>query len=875
MGSSRSKAKRKADLARRAQQRSARKGLLLNSPVASVEAVKAAELKPKPVANEPLHDMAVFARSSREQLPEEWQTQAAAVAESLELVQQGKDGEALQILKDIPRASPFADWRLFVRGLVAFYAGDLAAAREAWGRLDPDRRPARIAAVLFVAESEVALVPEGQQPAEGLVIAARQLRSRKHILAAAGNIAQGKQQRSMMTFSVLQAKQLLAFRDDFRGQDPEFVNRFAQACVRLAAAQAHKEVFDLLVAKVPGPTHDPHWNLQRFNFALQFEGAHQQTQTAASNYLKDLEQCSLPLPVKQALASMLRMAQANYLLMQAQHKLGLYGCLFGDRINYNEIEHWLREALTLYPANRNAHLQLLDVLKQQMDDEELATPDKKKIERRLVAAHADFVKAFPSEVDATLWLIDHYLDENQLAEASVLIGQLSSYRLEDPRAKILPWKLKLRTAMVASRSKAKLPEVIEYLAEAEGLWPTWVSRDWLAFLRAAVALRGGDRATFDQLDAQARAACGAPPLLADCMTFAAAQQMNVPTAALKPLRETVERHLARVHEIPLTDLFALGNFWWDMVRTGLRHKAYRLQAAKIGKGLVKRLKGRTEVNLHSPDLEGACCWMAEHRFWSTAYEVKVPARLHEFLDSSPRFASRVLSVMFRQVNRGQQLASNLFRVEQLQAALKLEKDPYYRYTMNAIMEYAQGLIDEAKSIKESHRLAGLGEFLNADEDDDDDDDDYYDDDEIESDEYSDAVGDEWFDEPLDAVDGLSPDEIEATIVAMPLIVQKVFSRLEQRGGIDQLLALMKELGLSINNRASSQRVTSKIQVLFQSNGLSSDEADEFVTAFFELAIKQAHSSLGSRLPAAPTQTAEDRRRSRKERQKELAKKRKG
>ncbi len=51
-------------------------------------------------------------------------------------------------LTAIPRASPFADWKYFVRGLAAYYREDAAGMQAIWGRLDAERFSARIAAPL-------------------------------------------------------------------------------------------------------------------------------------------------------------------------------------------------------------------------------------------------------------------------------------------------------------------------------------------------------------------------------------------------------------------------------------------------------------------------------------------------------------------------------------------------------------------------------------------------------------------------------------------------------------------------------------------------------------------------------------------------------
>ncbi len=74
---------------------------------------------------------------------------ALRVRSCLEALEDGRpDEEALAPLRDIPRHSPFADWKLFARGLAAYHRGDLDEMRANWGRLDPQRASARIAAPL-------------------------------------------------------------------------------------------------------------------------------------------------------------------------------------------------------------------------------------------------------------------------------------------------------------------------------------------------------------------------------------------------------------------------------------------------------------------------------------------------------------------------------------------------------------------------------------------------------------------------------------------------------------------------------------------------------------------------------------------------------
>lgn len=914
MGSSKSKSKanKKAELERRARQRSARKGTVPAAAAAILQASTAWEQKPKPLADEPLHDVAVFARSSREQLPAELQSQATAVSEALELLRQGADAQALERLKDIPRSSPFADWRLFVRGLVACYAADMTAAREAWVRLDPARRPARIAAVLLKAETGTPLRADGQQPSGRLIEAARQLRRREHILAAARKIASATSRASEPKFSVAQAKQLVPFRDEYRGQDPEFVNRFGQACVRLATCQENPDVFDMLVPQVPGPAHDPHWNLENFKYGLDFEDSEEWVDEAADDYLKqDLSKSSAPEPVKQALASLLRMAQARYLVEQQSSSFGPFGFFTADRMDHKPIEKLLGEAIKLYPANRGAHLRMQELLQEQLDEYRISAAEKKKIEKRVVSAKAAFVKAFPSEVEATLWLIDHYFDEDELAEVDELVNQLSSYRLEDPRAKALPWKLSLRRAMYCSGRKTQLAQVAAALDEADASWPVWLRKDWSPFLRAGQALRQGDRTVFDELDAAARAACGASPLLADCMTFAAVQQMNVPAAQLKPFRQIVEQHIAAAEQTSLEELFTLADFWWDLSRTGLRHKGYRLQASKIGKVLLGRLKSG-EAFQTTTHFEGACCWLAEHSFWVTGYDFKVPDWLVPYLDEHPRITAGVVSAAIRHRLPSWRLAEYQHMMEQIDLAAKQERDPYYRHTMASTVSEARQCIADSEARQRRSPFAALGGMFI----DDDDDDDVYDFEDEQCDcpscraararaeaasgspsgsdsrstrplfaEFDDAEDDgedDEYDEDWDDGDGtrLSPDALLAAIGPAPAIVSKVQARFRQRGVEDQLELLNREMALAFKEPSRLDSFRIKAIEMFEAQGLSSSDARDFISATMSAIIRVAEAEMalddagaGPRTAAA-NQTADQKRESRKSRQKELNKKRK-
>jgi hypothetical protein len=71
-----------------------------------------------------------------------------AIRKAFEQSAAGNDEAARQTLQAIGMNSPFLEWKLLLRGLLAWYADDDARAIENWQRLDPQRLPARLIAPL-------------------------------------------------------------------------------------------------------------------------------------------------------------------------------------------------------------------------------------------------------------------------------------------------------------------------------------------------------------------------------------------------------------------------------------------------------------------------------------------------------------------------------------------------------------------------------------------------------------------------------------------------------------------------------------------------------------------------------------------------------
>jgi tetratricopeptide (TPR) repeat protein len=109
--------------------------------------------------------------AGRKLLPADLHPGFEAVRSAITHFEAGRDDAARTALEPVGRLSPFAEWRLFLRGLIAWHAGDDTRASDNWNRLDSNRLAARLAAPLRFATD--AAFRKAQSP-DAAVILTRQ-----------------------------------------------------------------------------------------------------------------------------------------------------------------------------------------------------------------------------------------------------------------------------------------------------------------------------------------------------------------------------------------------------------------------------------------------------------------------------------------------------------------------------------------------------------------------------------------------------------------------------------------------------------------------------------------------------------------------------
>ncbi|HET6571996.1 MAG TPA: hypothetical protein VFG68_00210 [Fimbriiglobus sp.] len=205
---------------------------------------------PRPTVREHPADRAVRQRD-RTALPAELHPAYDAVLLAFARYEAGDDDAARAALQGVGLQSPFLEWKVLLRGLFAYTAGDGGRALENWQRLSADRLPARLAAPLRAALDPA--FKRSQSPA-----AAADLERQLEALTSDGLLAGLRQLRAdlsrdrSLTAAFRRAEQLLPM---IRKQAPHLVGHLANCLYR--SILTHGEPADLpRFRKLFGPPAD-------------------------------------------------------------------------------------------------------------------------------------------------------------------------------------------------------------------------------------------------------------------------------------------------------------------------------------------------------------------------------------------------------------------------------------------------------------------------------------------------------------------------------------------------------------------------------------------------------------------------------------------
>lgn len=706
--------------------------------------------KPAAWSGELDEDVAVFQDEVLARLTPEMAAQAKIIREALQEATQSRGEDALKRVSVIPRGSRFSEWRLFIRGLVEWLSNDSAAASDTWSRLDFERRPGRIATSLMVslrtdlerlsppAEQESS---EGGQPAPASASGwdrfdeqqlyharlVRRIRFDRAALKVASVALRLPEESTELTLGPRKIDWIKSFIAEYKNTEPDLVAAVSRVALLRAYGQNYGDLFEEVTKALPGPAHDPRNRLLSFFFELKYPSrtSRADAQRQIETYLTvDLPQNpNISEPLRAALTSLIHLQQA-FLEMRPRQLSGRFErIMYGRTQDATTIRKHLLAAATAAPQHEAVYQAHRNWIEEMLDDGAgRSRAEIERLEHERVELMDRWVKGVPESVEPRLWLVDYFLDQEETKAARPHIDFLSASRQDDPRVRALPWKWLLLEAMRLSRRKTWLEDIPGLLDEAAAAWPTWLSRQWLPYLRSAVLLRRKRQSEYEQAR---RGDCEASGLLYHglldaCMALGAAQLMHIPAAELKPLRAVVDTELRAVKNLTIEDLIALGSFFWDLTRSTLDVPAIRKTLKPIGTALVSKLVANRRLvqqKIQETPVQNAILWASESLWWNYHTPTGIRELLNDLMAQNHPvgFAATVNSALKERWLDDDRLYSQAVR--HLRAIAPQQADAYNRYWFASLAD------DFDQAIKEN-RIMCFGVFRDSDDEDEDDEDDF-------------------------------------------------------------------------------------------------------------------------------------------------------
>lgn len=206
------------------------------------------------------------------------------VREALQAVEAGQDESAIGLLSEIPRSSPAAEWKLFTRGLIAFYQRDSERETANWQRLDPSRPAWRLAQTLLVTSKS----PSASPPTPEVTRLVRKLElgaDRAVLYTALQGLAEALTSDDTKAFKTRYSRLCNTLR-----KSPAILDRLIEVLVQHAISTDDQQLFEIIHRVGPSMTWDPKWN--RTHALYNETNVHccaEHDSDRWSNYLQDLE----------------------------------------------------------------------------------------------------------------------------------------------------------------------------------------------------------------------------------------------------------------------------------------------------------------------------------------------------------------------------------------------------------------------------------------------------------------------------------------------------------------------------------------------------------------------------------------------------------
>jgi tetratricopeptide (TPR) repeat protein len=373
--------------------------------------------------------------------------QVAIVRDALTAIESGDDQLAAELLQDIPRTSPLSEWKLFARGLSAFYQQDHDRTRANWQRLAPGRPPYRIARTLQVATGDIP--PTDAPDVAGNVKRLEKLLGTgdvyEQIVSLGGSWRSGDWRRFLAD--------LRRFRQRHGKTHAATLQQVAELAWRRAVREGYYERFRQLSALLPAPEMDPHWHRVRALFAERSDhGDANAVEVAWKAYAQDMPGLPCLRDDERAIAQGLIYLRLGRKFIEFAEHNALRMRTPWDDDGENEVEdlrqpaaNFLRHSIQVCPRLTDAYRELAKL------HEELEELDK------AASVYEKLLKQMPDDFDARLWLARYHLERDEPTQAEAHTEVARRLKPRDPQCLALGWTQQV-TSIRCLTKKRKLDE---------------------------------------------------------------------------------------------------------------------------------------------------------------------------------------------------------------------------------------------------------------------------------------------------------------------------------------------------------------------------------------------------------------------------------
>ena len=549
-----------------------------------------------------LADVAILADHASN-CPAELRDGAASIRAALEALETGEAEAALSALDVIPRSSPFADWKLFVRGLAAYYRHDTAAMKANWDRLDPQRKAARIAARLKVVSDVAAGQPAAGQPAAGQPV--------DDAGAVLGLVERAAFENGVLSSldhlrGILNGGDRRRIADALKGCVTVLGNRRGGLCDRLvelvaqrAICEGDRELLDQLMRGAKPPATDPKWNRTRAMFAEHpEEGSDDETEMYWQKYEQDLIEMPGWREDDRRLARTLVWLRLGKIHADWAATAGYGPVEFeDDEEAVKQVDDDRDEARRCFERARELAPEIL-----QAWQAPIKACSKWESDDAQLAAHQRLLERFPEQFDSLIFVADQLVRREQSSEALSFFERARRLKPLDEVLQTNIWVARMSAAREAALAK-KWADGRAHFAEAERCNPKGEHRwNWLA-KRSIFERKAGDSAAAEQLDREACAATG-EPTAAMLMMAIEAHRYKLPKTFVQSIEADWEKQLAKKCSSRTAGLMAQ-----TMAAHLIRSITYTNRKTHVER-VGKYLKRASRVKYERQELRHVCLFFA-------------------------------------------------------------------------------------------------------------------------------------------------------------------------------------------------------------------------------------------------------------------------